>query len=178
MLARAPDAAKDGLLLDLRGVSTGDPEAAYSAAELFVEGDLGALVGRKADVQTWKSGRKPVWQGRLVVLVDRGTLGAAEILASALHQNAHAELVGERTFGYAGRQAAADLASGGRLLFTDAFYTGPDRKPLREGLVPDIKVDERSRTFLDKEVPMRELILKRGVERLLHPEGEAKRKAA
>ena len=38
--------------------------------------------------------------------------------------------MGERTFGHAGRQGAAELSSGGRLLFTEAFYTGPDKKPL------------------------------------------------
>ena len=178
LLAKAGDAAKAGLLVDLRGVFTGDPEAAYAAAELFVDGELGSLRARGADLQTWKAGRKPIWRGRLVVLVDRGTLGAAEILASVLRQQAKAELVGERTFGHAGRQAWADLAAGGRLLYTDAFYTGPDRAPIRDGLAPDVKVDERSRTLLDKDVPMRELILKRGVGRLLRPEGDARRKAA
>ncbi len=178
LLAGAGEATRKGLVIDLRGVSTGDPEAAYAAAELFVDGELGSLMHRADERAVWKGGAPPVWHGRLVVLVDRGTLGAAEILATVLRQKAQAELVGERTFGHAGHEGSVDLAHGGRLLFTDAFYTGPDRKPIREGLTPDVKVDQRSRTFLDKDVPLRELILRRGVERLRAEVPEAKRKAA
>jgi len=113
-----------------------------------------------------------------VLLVDRGTLGAAEVFATVLRQKVKAELVGERTFGHAGRQAVADLSSGGRLLFTDAFYTGPDKKPLKEALKPDLLVDERSRTYLEKDVPIGDLILRRGVHRLLGEDAEPAKKAA
>jgi carboxyl-terminal processing protease len=120
----------------------------------------------------------PVWKGsRLVVLVDRGTLGAAELLTTILAQKLHAEVVGERTFGYAGRLASADLSSGGRLISTDAFYAGPDRKPLDAALQPDVPVDERSRTFEDKDTPLDDLILKQGLRRLV-AEPEAAKKAA
>ena len=107
-----------------------------------------------------------------MILVDRGTLGASEVFATVLRQKIKAELVGERTFGHAGRQGGADLSSGGRLLFTDAFYTGPDKKPLKEALKPDLLVDERSRTYLEKDVPIGDLILRRGVRRLLGEDGE------
>ena len=96
----------------------------------------------------------------MVILVDRGTLGAAEVFATVLRQKEKAELVGERTFGHAGRQGTAELSNGGRLLFTEAFYTGPDKKPLNEALKPDLLVDERSRTYLEKDMPMGELILR------------------
>jgi carboxyl-terminal processing protease len=168
-----------GIVVDLRGVSSGDPEAAYATAKLFASGDLGILKRRAEEVQTFGAGGPPAWQGRVVVLVDRGTLGAAEILATVLRQKVKADLVGERTFGYAGRQGMAELSTGGRLLFTEAFYTGPDKKPIREALRPDLLVDERMRTYLEKDVPMSELILRRGVERLLGTgEQEADKKAA
>ena len=177
LLKGAGERARQGLLIDLRGVSSGDPEAAYATAKLFATGDLGALKRRTDELQSYNGFEKPVWQGRLVVLVDRGTLGAAEVLATVLRQKVKAELVGERTFGYAGRQGMAELSTGGRLLFTEAFYTGPDKQPLREALKPDLLVDERSRTYLEKDVPMTELILKRGVQRLLGT-GEEERKVA
>ena len=69
-------------------------------------------------------------------------------------------------------------STGGRLLFTDAFYTGPDKQPLNQELTPDLLVDERSRTFLEKDVPMSELILKRGVRRLLGGDEELEQKVA
>lgn len=166
------------LLVDLRGVASGEPGVAYEVAQLFTSGDLGILSNRGNAVQTFTGREAPIYQGRIVILVDRGTLGASEVFAAVLRQKAKAELVGERTFGHAGRQGAADLSSGGRLLFTDAFYTGPDKKPLKEALKPDLLVDERSRTYLEKDVPIGELILKRGVRRLLGEEADSAKKAA
>jgi len=169
---------RGGLLIDLRGVSSGDPEASYAVARLFATGDLGTLTRRSEPLLTFAGTEAPAWQGKMVVLVDRGTLGAAEILATVLRQKVKAELVGERTFGYAGRQGSADLSTGGRLLFTEAFYTGPDKQPLNQQLTPDLLVDERSRTFLEKDVPMTDLILQRGVKRLLGGEEDSAQKVA
>src|SRR5579864_2017536 len=164
---RTPGSAEAKLLIDLRGVSSGDPEQAYEVAKLFAGGDLGAMLRRKQELRRFESSDTPVWQGRLVVLVDHGTAGPAEVFASVLQQRAGAELVGERTLGYAGHRSTADLSTGSRLFFTDAFYTGPDKKPINEPLKPDLLVSERNRTFLEKDVPMSELILRRGVHHLL-----------
>lgn len=172
------DKIKDKLLIDLRGVSSGDPEVAYATARLFTTGELGALKRRAEELQTFRADDKPVWQGKTVVLVDRGTLGASEVFASVLRQKEKAELVGERTFGHAGRLGTAELSTGGRLLYTEAFYTGPDKKPLNEALRPDLVVDERSRTYLEKDTPIDELILRHGVRRLLGQEPDTESKAA
>ena len=169
---------REGLLVDLRGVSSGEADVAYEIAELFASGDLGALKRRDKELETYSGAEKPVWQGKVVVLVDRSTLGAAEVLATILRQKVKAELVGERTFGHAGRLGTIDLTSGGRLLYTEAFYTGPDREPLQDALKPDLLVDERSRTYLEKDVPMTELILRRGVRRLRGEGTETAQKAA
>ena len=166
------------LLLDLRGVSTGDPESAYETARLFTTGELGALKRRSEEVKSFTSAEPARFKGRIVILVDRSTLGASEVFATVLRQKEKAELVGERTFGHAGRQGTADLSSGGRLVYTEAFFTGPDKAPLNESLKPDLLVDERSRTFLEKDVPIDDLILKRGVRRLLGEEVPAEAKAA
>lgn len=174
----AKEKTGDRLIVDLRGIAGGDPEAAYAVARLFTQGDLGALLGRKGQISAFTGSDAPVWKGnRLVVLVDRGTLGASELLATILAQKLQAEIVGERTFGYAGRLASADLSSGGRLVYTDAFYAGPDKKPLDAALEPDVQVDERSRTFEDKDTPLDDLILKQGLRRLV-AEPEAAKKAA
>ncbi len=170
---------KDKLMIDLRGVSSGDPELAYATARLFTSGDLGQLKRRAEDLQSFRADEKPVWQGKTVILVDRGTLGASEVFATVLRQKEKAELVGERTFGHAGRLGTAELSNGGRLLYTEAFYTGPDKKPLNEALKPDLVVDERSRTYLEKDTPIDELILRHGVRRLLGQEpASAEAKAA
>jgi carboxyl-terminal processing protease len=166
------------LLVDLRGVSSGDPEAAYEVAKLFASGELGALIRRKQEQRTFDGTDTPLWQGRLLVLVDRGTAGPAEVFAAVVRQRAGAELVGEHTLGYAGHHATADLSTGSRLFFTDGFYTGPDKKPINESMKPDVQVSERNRTFLEKDVPMSELILRRAVHHLFAAQAEAAKKAA
>ncbi|HEV7516738.1 MAG TPA: S41 family peptidase [Thermoanaerobaculia bacterium] len=177
-LSKVGPQAGGKLLVDLRGVASGEPGVAYEVAQLFTTGDLGILSGRSGVIQSFAGKEPPLYQGKLVLLVDRGTLGASEVFAAILRQKIKAELVGERTFGHAGRQGVADLSSGGRLLFTDAFYTGPDKKPLKEALKPDLLVDERSRTYLEKDVPIGDLILKRGVRRLLGEDADSAKKAA
>ncbi len=172
----------DRLLLDLRGVAGGDMNAAYQVAALFADGQLGILRGRGGEVETFE-GDAPSWHGRLVVLIDRGTLGAAEILATVLRQKVDAELVGEPSFGYAGRQTRVEIPSGGDLWITDAFYTGPDGEPVNQGLVPDLRVADTIRRALadeerDPSEAPEDAIRKRGLERLLSDEPLAEPEAA
>lgn len=171
-LEQAGTEGADGLVLDLRGVAGGDPETAYRVAGLFTRGELGTLNRRGQALETFTSDDEPLWRGRLVVLISRGTLGAAEVLARVLQQKAGAELVGEPTFGYTGRQDIAELPSGGRLIYTDAFYTGPDGEIPEEGVEPDERVSYSSRSFDQRDLPIRELILQQGIRRLLETDDE------
>src|SRR5262249_11491319 len=75
-------AGKGRLLIDLRGVCSGKPEAAYATADLFATGDLGVLKRRSEELQAFHNAAQPIWQGKIVVLVDRSTLGAAEVFAT------------------------------------------------------------------------------------------------
>lgn len=138
---------RDELIVDLRGAADGDVGAAYEIAGLFTSGDLGTLAGRGEAIETFRTEGEPLWTGRLLVLTDRATLGAAEVLAAVLRQKAGAELVGSRTFGHAGRESMVELSTGAVLLLSDAFYTGPDLEPIDEPLEPDVRVSDRSRTF-------------------------------
>ncbi|MEM7585232.1 MAG: S41 family peptidase [Acidobacteriota bacterium] len=132
---------RDKLVVDLRGVAGGDASAAYQVAGLFASGELGALTARDEDLETFDGGESSLWQGgRIAVLLDRGTQGAAEVLAAILKQSADATLVGERSFGHSGRQRLLELSNGGRLQVTDAFFTGPDRQPLNTALEPDVPI--------------------------------------
>ena len=120
---------------DRRGVL---PRLAVALRRTF---DLDTLLHRDETVSTFTSDREPVWQGPIAVLTDRGTLGASEVLTAVLQQKADADLVGERTFGHAGRRAESRLSTGGRLVYTDAFYAGPDGERITEGLAPDVRVN-------------------------------------
>jgi carboxyl-terminal processing protease len=168
-LQKLARAHADKLAIDLRGVAGGDAEIAYQVADYLVSGDMGVLEARDQVKQRFTAAGEPLWKGRLVVLTDRGTLGAAEVLAKVLDEAAEATLVGEPTFGHAGRQGQVELASGAVVELTDAFYTGPKGKPLTESIEPDQEVDERSRTLREKDLSLDELILQRGVGALEKP---------
>lgn len=161
------------LLIDLRGLAGGAPADAYPVAALFAEGALGSLREQGREVREFRGESAPLWSGELAVLVDSGTLGAAELLAVALRERAGAKLVGVRTFGWAGERSLIELAGGGRLHLTTGFYSGPDGQPISSGLVPDLLVDELQVRFGDRERKLRDLILERGVRYLRGEGGEA-----
>ena len=163
-LKNAAQRASTQFVLDVRGVATGSERVAYAVAGLFASGELGSLKKRSEAVETFEGGASP-WQGDLVVLVDRSSLGPAEIVATVLRQKAGAELVGERTFGYAGRLKEVPLPSGGQLWLTDAFYTGPDGEPLRSSLAPDVLVNV-SPWLEDDSGDPKDQILERALSRL------------
>jgi len=133
------------LLVDLRGSgATGDTEVAFELGRLLAQGEMGRLMRRGEVVETFEGASEPVWKGKLVVLIDQATMGSAEVLAGLLRDTAGAELVGERSFGYAGRQALATLSGGSGLFYTDAFYATPGGAELNEGLTPDVAVAARN----------------------------------
>ena len=163
------------LVIDLRNAAAAEPAAGFAVARTLVNRgaeDLGVLVGRDGPVETFAArpvvegaaGNRPAWNGQLVVAMNRWTLGGAEVLATVLAQRASARLVGEPTFGAAGRQKSVDLPSGGRLIVTDAYYAGPDLKLLREGIEPTERVRERERSFAERDVSFDEIILRRAID--------------
>ncbi len=178
LLRQLQGAGQRKLLLDLRGVTAPDVRQAYAVAALFVGGETGVLLAHDKPVETFSSAVEPLWKGELVVLVDHGTLGAAEILATVLHQKLDARLVGEETFGWTGRLAEVKLHSGARLEVTDAYFTGPDQKRLKGGLVPDLEVTERSRTFAEKDKPLSSIVRDRALRLLLGEDTLPAKKAA
>lgn len=171
LLGELAAGGEGGLVLDLRGAPPVDAAAGYRLAGQFAQGELGRLESRDGTLEAFTAENAPLWRGELVVLVDRGTLGPAEVAAAVLQQRAGARLVGEPTFGHAGRQSLVELDGGGRLLLTDAFFTGPDGEAIDARLEPDVGVRDTSRGFGERDVPLSELILRRGIE-VLRGDGE------
>jgi len=167
---------RERLLIDLRGVAGGEEAAAYAVAGLFVSGDLGVLKARDEVLQVFSSGEEPRYEGRLAVLLDRGTQGPAEVLATVLHQQLDAALVGAYSFGHSGRQTLIRLSNGGRLQLTDAFYTGPDHEPIQAGLEPDVLV--RQLAAVDGDDEPEDTLLEKGLEVLLAEEEVEQKQAA
>ena len=128
------------VLLDLRDVSTGDESEGLRLANFFVgSGTLATLEGQKVARQTFAAepAKAINTTAPVVVLVNRGTYGAAELAAAAIADNKRGELVGERTFGEGSQQKTFELPDGGALILSIAKYKSPDGKKLEdEGVTP------------------------------------------
>ncbi len=123
----------DFLLIDLRGVAGGSAAGAYAVAGRFAPGALGSLLDRNDRELRSFDGAGGLFPGEIAVLVDRGSQGAAEVLAAVLQKARDAELYGEPTFGYAGETEQIELPNGGGVLeLTSAFYTDPEGTRLNQ----------------------------------------------
>jgi carboxyl-terminal processing protease len=140
--ARLQEAEKQGVhnvILDLRECGRGPVSEGISVARLFVpSGTLATLRGQTVSSQTFSAEPKQVaWKGRVSVLIDATTSGAAEVLASAIAANHRGDVVGERTFGLASEQKLITLDDGSALILTTANYYNPSGKSiLEEGVTP------------------------------------------
>ena len=153
-----------GILLDLRGNSGGLVSEAVTAASAFLDGGLVATYEENgtqralyADAHSGAAGGpvagKPA--RRLVVLVDGGTMSAAELLTGALQDRGRAVVVGSRTFGKGSVQMPRKLPDGSVAELTVGHYATPSGRSLDgEGITPDLSIDasgeasERARTVL------------------------------
>jgi carboxyl-terminal processing protease len=84
-----------------------------------------------------------------VVLVNRGTAGPAEIIASAIMENARGDVVGDKTFGSGSIQKVIDMPDGSALMLSVAKYYSPSGKALQDTAVtPNILVADASDDFI------------------------------
>ncbi|MEV5242406.1 S41 family peptidase [Streptomyces cinnamoneus] len=143
----------EGVLLDLRGNPGGLLAEAVTAASAFLDGGLVATYdvhGRPRVLEAARGGdtRRP-----LVVLVDGGTMSAAELLTGALQDRGRAVVVGSRTFGKGSVQMPSRLAEGSVAELTVGHYRTPAGRSVDgTGIVPDLMVrddaEQRARTVL------------------------------
>ncbi|WP_328312531.1 S41 family peptidase [Streptomyces sp. NBC_00442] len=140
---RAPKGA--GILLDLRGNSGGLVTEATAAASAFLDGGLVATYdvhGRQRALyaQGGGDGARP-----LVVLIDGGTMSAAELLTGALQDRGRAVTVGSRTFGKGSVQMPTGLPGGSVAELTVGHYRTPAGHGLDgSGITPDLPVTEHA----------------------------------
>ena len=136
-----------GVILDLRSSAAGKDTEGYAVANYFVDsGTLGYLQGQKVPRKLFPADPKlAITKAPLVVLVDAGTGGAAEIAAAALKDSKRGTLVGTHTFGTGSRQTLIPLDGGAALLISDAKYHSPSGKDLQmDGVAPDLVVSKNT----------------------------------
>ena len=132
------------VLLDLRDVAAGDmAEATRLANFLLKTGTIGSLEGQQVAKVTFTAdpSKAIVPSAPMVVLVNHGTAGPAELVAAALLDNKRADLVGEKTFGEGTQQKTFELPDGAALILSVAKYKSPSGKKLQdEGVTPGVLV--------------------------------------
>jgi carboxyl-terminal processing protease len=130
-----------GVVIDLRSNPGGYLHSAVDVAnELMNEGVVLYQDSGNGDRQTYRVDPGGVaTDARLVVLVNKGTASASEILAAALRDNGRAVLIGEPTFGKGTVQNVHELSDRSGLRVTTAQWLTPGEQPLQGvGLTPDI----------------------------------------
>ena len=137
------------IILDLRGVAAGKIDEGVAVANLFIkEGNLAQVIGRENKVlKTFPAdASKAVFDGKVVALIDLGTAGAGEIIASALLESKRGEVVGERSFGAGTDQQLFPLKGGDGLLLTVSKWASPSGKTFlgedrqNSGVKPSVEV--------------------------------------
>ena len=148
-----------GIVLDLRGNGGGLVSEAQLVASMFLkDGTIVTTRGRAVDTQTLKAVGDPI-AGDLptVVLVDRGTASASEIVAGALQDRRRATLVGTRTFGKGVFQEIMPLHNGGAVDLTVGQYFLPSGRNLGgagtkpgSGIKPNVEAQDDPKTPRDE----------------------------
>lgn len=155
-LARLSDLGARSLILDLRQNPGGFLDQAVSVADLFLEKQGDAIVRQvgRSDffTRTAHATSRAMFVGKpMVVLVDRGSASASEVLAGALQDHRRAVILGEQTYGkFLVQQMTSERTRYGRVLFkrTCAIYLTPsghfyprrDREDALAGIPPDFVI--------------------------------------
>ncbi|MBS4199424.1 peptidoglycan-binding protein [Bacillus sp. FJAT-49732] len=137
------DKGMKSLIIDLRRNPGGLLDQAIQIANLFVpegknivqveyrDGTIektAAQAGKKVDIPT-------------VVLIDKGSASASEILAGAVSESAGIQLVGDKSFGKGTVQTANNFKDGSNVKYTMAKWLTPNGNWIhKKGIEPDVKV--------------------------------------
>ncbi len=140
----------DGVILDLRGNGGGYLNEAVRLTGLFIdEGPVVQIVNERANHRDIRRDRdrKVAYDGPLVVLIDRYSASASEILAGALQDYGRALIVGERSFGKGTVQYPRSLRDNdqerkSKIKFTNAqFFRISGSSTQHRGVIPDLNLN-------------------------------------
>ena len=149
---RLQDLVKQGaqkLVVDMRGTAGGSIDEAVAVANLFIkDGTLAQTSGREGKaLKTFTADPKAaIFAGPVVALIDSGTAGAAEVVASALIERNRGQVVGEKSFGAGAEQQLFTLRGGDGLLLTTVKWASANGKPFlgedraHSGVTPSVEV--------------------------------------
>jgi len=135
----------NGLILDLRNNPGGLLTQALEVADEFIdEGLIVSVKGRVEDQSTeyyaTKEDNTPGYP--IVILVNKGSASASEVVAEALQDKKRAIILGTKTFGKGSVQSIIKLDDGSGLKLTTAKFYAPSGRSINQvGVIPDVIVE-------------------------------------
>lgn len=134
---------KEGIIVDLRGNTGGLLTNAILISDIFLDNEIiVSTVDRDGYKDTTKSGKRYVSTQPLVVLINKGSASASEIMSGALKDNKRAILIGENSFGKGLVQEVKSLTpfSAGLNITIQKYLTPNGSDIHKKGIAPDIEV--------------------------------------
>jgi carboxyl-terminal processing protease len=156
--AKLQDLMKQGaqkIIIDLRTVAGGEIQEGVTVANFFIrDGAIAKTIGREQKVlKSFDADPKvTLFNGPAVVLIDSGSAGAAEVVASAFADSKRGDVVGEKSFGAGADQELFTLRDGDGLLLTTVKWASGSGKPFlgedraRSGISPTVEVKKPDAT--------------------------------
>lgn len=161
------NSGKPKLVIDLRNNPGGFLEASVDIASWFLRQGETVVIedyGKKFPQKIHRSKGYDIFKNLpMVVLVNKGSASASEILAGALQDHGIAKIVGEKTFGKGSVQELIPLTSDTSIKITVAKWLTPKGQSISEGgLTPDFIVEAKQE---DKE-KVKDLVMEKALELL------------
>jgi len=144
-----------GVILDVRGNPGGYLKGSVNlASEFLTKGVIVKQEDYLGRTETFSVNRRgQLLERPLVVLIDKGSASASEILAGALQDHQRAKLIGTVTFGKGTIQESEDLSNNAGLHITTAKWLTPkDNWVDQQGLTPDVEVENDLETKEDEQL--------------------------
>lgn len=153
---------KRGYILDLRSNPGGLLSNAIYISDMFLNGGIiVSTVDRDGYKETQRASRTALSDKPLVILINKGSASASEILSGALQDNGRAVIVGEKSFGKGLVQEINKLPNGSGLNITIQKYLTPSGTDInKKGITPDIVVELTEENIKNKD----DVQLKKAVE--------------
>ncbi len=139
-------------------------ESVRIASDFIESGPIVSVKGRAEGSQTYVA-KGNAYDFKLVILVNKGSASASEIVAGAIQDTKRGVVVGERTFGKGSVQTVVDLSDGSGLTMTVAKYFTPKGRSIhKKGIEPDVTVSIDKNSDSDDQLEKAKKIIKALIE--------------
>nr|WP_255638908.1 S41 family peptidase [Deinococcus betulae] len=135
-----------GLILDLRDNGGGLLNAGVEVVDQFLQsGPIVSLRDRSKATEVFGTARRQTtdYTGKLMVLVNKNSASASEVVSGALQDTKKATIVGEQTFGKGVAQIPVTLPDGGKAAIVNSEWLTPNGRQIhKKGITPDVVVKD------------------------------------